>query len=43
MKVKERHASEARKVEVCLVGYGDKASEPFLGLNEDLNENAPVK
>jgi lactoylglutathione lyase len=41
MKVKERHASEARKVEVGLVGYGDKASEPFLELIEDISENAP--
>ncbi len=43
MKVKERHASEARKVEVGLVGYGDKAAEPFLELIEDLSENAPDK
>jgi len=43
MKVKERHASEARKVEVGLVGYGDKAAEPFLELIEDLNETAPDK
>ena len=41
MKVKERHASEARKVEVGLVGYGDKASEPFLELIEDISESAP--
>ena len=41
MKVKERHASEARKVEVGLVGYGDKASEPFLELIEDISNNAP--
>ena len=43
MKVKDRHASEARKVEVGLVGYGDKASEPFLELIEDISENAPAK
>jgi len=43
MKVKERHASEARKVEVGLVGYGDKASEPFLELIEDISENAPAQ
>jgi lactoylglutathione lyase len=43
MKVKERHASEARKVEVGLVGYGDKAAEPFLELIEDLSENARDK
>jgi lactoylglutathione lyase len=41
MKLKERHASEARKVEVGLVGYGDKASEPFLELIEDISDNAP--
>ena len=35
MKVKERHASEARKVEVGLIGYGDEASAPFLELIED--------
>ena len=29
MKVKERHASEARKVEVGLIGYGAEASAPF--------------
>jgi len=43
MKLKERHASEARKVEVGLVGYGDKASEPFLELIEDISENAPAQ
>jgi len=43
MKVKERHASEARKVEVGLVGYGDKAAEPFLELVEDRSENGPDK
>jgi lactoylglutathione lyase len=43
MKVKERHASEARKVEVGLVGYGDKASEPFLELIKDISDNAPAQ
>jgi lactoylglutathione lyase len=43
MKVTERHASEARKVEVGLLGYGDKASEPFLELIEDISENAPAQ
>jgi lactoylglutathione lyase len=43
MNVKERHASEARKVEVGLVGYGDKASEPFLELIKDTSENAPMQ
>ena len=32
MKLKERHASPARKVEVGLIGYGDEASAPFLEL-----------
>ena len=43
MKVKERHASEARKVEVGLVGYGDEASAPFLELIEDTSEKAPAQ
>jgi lactoylglutathione lyase len=43
MKVKERHASEARKVEVGLVGYGEKASEPFLELIKDTSDNAPAQ
>ncbi|HEX9264525.1 MAG TPA: VOC family protein [Candidatus Binatia bacterium] len=43
MKLKERHASEARKVEVGLVGYGDEASEPFLELIQNTSENAPVQ
>jgi lactoylglutathione lyase len=43
MKVKDRHASEARKVEVGLVGYGGKASEPFLELIQNISENAPAQ
>jgi lactoylglutathione lyase len=43
MKVKERHASEARKVEVGLVGYGDEASAPFLELIQATGEHAPAK
>lgn len=43
MKVKDRHASEARKAEVGLLGYGDKASEPFLELIQDISEKAPVQ
>lgn len=43
MKLKERHASDARKVEVGLVGYGDKASEPFLELIQDISEKAPAQ
>lgn len=43
MKLNERHASEARKVEVGLVGYGDKASAPFLELIESTSENAPAR
>jgi lactoylglutathione lyase len=43
MKVKERHASEARKVEVGLVGYGDEASAPFLELIQDTSERAPTR
>ena len=43
MKVKERHASEARHVEVGLVGYGDEASAPFLELIQDTSARAPVQ
>lgn len=43
MKVKERHASEARKVDVGLVGYGDDASAPFLELIQDTSERAPAQ
>jgi lactoylglutathione lyase len=43
MKVKERHASEARKVEVGLIGYGDKASAPFLELIQDTSARAPAQ
>jgi lactoylglutathione lyase len=43
MKVKERHASEARKVEVGLVGYGDDASASFLELIQDTSERAPTQ
>ena len=43
MKVKERHASEARKVDVGLVGYGDEASAPFLELIQDTSERAPAQ
>jgi lactoylglutathione lyase len=41
MKLKERHASEARKVEVGLIGYGDEAGAPFLELIQDTSEKAP--
>ena len=41
MKLKERHASEARKVEVALIGYGHEASAPFLELIKDTSERAP--
>jgi lactoylglutathione lyase len=43
MKVKERHASEARRVEVSLIGYGDEASAPFLELIQDISEKAPAQ
>ena len=43
MKLKERHASDARKVDVGLVGYGDKASEPFLELIQDIGDKAPTQ
>lgn len=43
MKVQDRHASEARKVEVGLIGYGEKASAPFLELIQDTSENAPAR
>ena len=43
MKVKERHASESRQVEVGLVGYGDEASAPFLELIQDTSKRAPAQ
>jgi lactoylglutathione lyase len=43
MKLKERHASEARKTEVGLIGYGDEASAPFLELIKDTSERAPAQ
>jgi lactoylglutathione lyase len=43
MKLKERHASEARKVEVALIGYGEEASAPFLELIKDASERAPAQ
>jgi lactoylglutathione lyase len=43
MKLKERHASEARQVEVALVGYGDEASAPFLELIQNTSERAPAR
>jgi len=43
MKLKERHASEARKVEVALIGYGEEASAPFLELIKDTSERAPAQ
>jgi lactoylglutathione lyase len=43
MKLKERHASEARKVEVGLIGYGDEASAPFLELIKNTSDRAPVQ
>ena len=43
MKLKERHPSDARKVDVGLVGYGDDASAPFLELIQNTSERAPAK
>jgi len=43
MKLKERHASEARKVEVGLIGYGDETSTPFLELIRDTSDRAPAQ
>jgi lactoylglutathione lyase len=43
MKLKERHASEARKVEVGLVGYGDEAAAPFLELIQNTSGRAPAQ
>ena len=44
MKLKERHASETRKVEVGLVGYGgNEAGAPFLELIKDRSERAPAQ
>jgi lactoylglutathione lyase len=43
MKLKERHASDARQVEVGLIGYGEEASAPFLELIRDTSERAPAQ
>jgi lactoylglutathione lyase len=43
MKLKERHASDARKVEVALVGYGNEAATPFLELIQNTSERAPAQ
>lgn len=43
MKLKERHSSEARKVEVGLLGYGDEASPPYFELIQDKSERAPLQ
>jgi lactoylglutathione lyase len=43
MAVAERHTSEARQVEVGLVGYGDAASQPVLELIQDISDGAPPR
>lgn len=43
MKLNDRHASEARKVEVGLLDYGQQASAPFLELIQDISEKAPAQ
>jgi lactoylglutathione lyase len=43
MTVKERHRSDARKVEVGLVGYGERAAAPFLELIQDVSDRAPAE
>lgn len=43
MKLRERHSSEARKVEVGLIGYGEETNAPFLELIKDLSERAPAQ
>jgi lactoylglutathione lyase len=43
MKVNERHASEARRVKVGLIGYGEEARAPFLELIQDTSARAPVQ
>ena len=43
MKLKERHSSEARKVEVGLIGYGEQTDAPFLELIKDLSERVPAQ
>jgi lactoylglutathione lyase len=43
MKLNERHTSEARKVEVALIGYGDRASAPFLELIRDTSDRAQAQ
>jgi lactoylglutathione lyase len=42
MKLKDRHANRERLTDVGLVGYGEKAAEPFLELTQDLSGNSAV-
>lgn len=41
MKLARRNVSEARKVAVGLVGYGDGTSGPFLELTQKLGDDRP--
>jgi len=43
MKVKERHANEARKTDVGLIGYGATATAPFLELTQTIGDQAPTR
>ena len=43
MKVTERRASDVRKVDVGLIGYGDQAATPFLELTQGISDNAPTR
>ena len=43
MKVKERHANDARKTDVGLVGYGATAAAPFLELTQAIGDQAPAR
>lgn len=43
MTLKERHRSDARQVEVGLLGYGERPAVPFLELIEEIVEQAPER
>src|SRR6516225_7186357 len=42
MKLMGRRSDPNRKVEVCHVGYGDRATQPSIELIQDVSENAPA-
>jgi lactoylglutathione lyase len=43
MDVMGRRSDENRRVEVCHVGYGDRATQPSIELIQDVSEHAPAQ